>query len=1033
METKKSMWQRFAALWPSHRKDGPDAPLARKKIRMAPKGTSKKGRVLVWVRRGAQAVFLFLFMFLLVRTEYRGNFAERAQETSRMTAVVGAAMEVARFQSVAAGVLSGGALPMAFVATGEQQYKLSYLDALLPEIRLDYPVSIFLEADPLVAVSTMIATRSLYASLAWALVLLGATVFLGRFFCGWICPLGTLNHIFSYIRPSRVGARRIQANLTKPYQWIKYYLLIAMLVMAIFTTLQVGLLDPICFLTRSMAMAVLPAANYAVRGTLDALDATDVSWLKSAAEFGYAMFDGNVLAARQGYFHWGWVIGAMFIGVMLLNRYITRFWCRALCPLGAFLGVFSRFAIFGLRKDHAKCTDCNLCLVNCQAADSPQGGVKWQGSECHLCFNCEAVCPDDVLHFEFFPNLKRSVEPVPDLSRRAVVFSSFVGLATYPMARASDMVAHNYDHRVIRPPGSVEEKEFLERCIKCCECMKVCPNNALHPALFEAGLEGVWSPIMIPRIGYCEHECVLCGSVCPTGAIRNISVHEKVGRGEFAGKPIKQGTAFYDLGRCLPWSMDTPCIVCEEICPTSPKAIWALEQWITKGGVAVRLQMPKVDPQLCIGCGACEKVCPVKDKPAVYVTAIGESRSDDRQLLLDKNAPSNDKRWEGPHLVAPGKKVEGAQPGNSPALASSPQGPGSLLKGDPKFGQEARPDRALIDAAKAKEREGAVSDAKGARIDTSDAQAALLPTAVGGFVPREPPRSFNPKGLYEYMNGSAPSFNKYGFKRMVVCEYVKAPNMNDAITVEIFDMGSARGAFGRWAEERDPSYDPLALGVAGFASGGVVAFWAKKYFVKVTGFKDTAEVNKLLRSFGMAVAAKIGAPGKPLGIFARFPRQGRKPQTDRYWPKELGDVPNFGGGYSIDYKDAGRDFSLLVADTSSEGAAKKMLGRLADVYPRAKKETEDADEIFSVGGDDDALLFVRRKGELVGIKGRMPHADALAWARRVFLRKAEPDAEKPAKPGKGVKPAILRKPPKKTEDEGVDDGEGDSPYGAQGG
>jgi ferredoxin len=101
--------------------------------------------------------------------------------------------------------------------------------------------------------------------------------------------------------------------------------------------------------------------------------------------------------------------------------------------------------------------------------------------------------------------------------------------------------------------------------------MKVCPNNALHPAFFEAGVEGMWTPILIPRIGYCEHSCVLCGQVCPTGAIQKITEKQKLGLGQ---KPISIGTAFYDQGRCLPWAMGTPCIVCEEFCPTSPKAIW---------------------------------------------------------------------------------------------------------------------------------------------------------------------------------------------------------------------------------------------------------------------------------------------------------------------------------------------------------------------------------------------------------------------------------------------------------------------------
>jgi ferredoxin len=173
--------------------------------------------------------------------------------------------------------------------------------------------------------------------------------------------------------------------------------------------------------------------------------------------------------------------------------------------------------------------------------------------------------------------------------------------------------------------------------------------SALHPALFEAGIEGLWTPILIPRIGYCEHSCVLCGQVCPTGAIQKIDEKAKQGIGQ---PPIRIGTAMYDHGRCLPWAMATPCIVCEEFCPTSPKAIWVEEVTIPKrdskvpaeGGHPrmgeVKVQRPHVDPSLCIGCGACEKVCPVVDKPAVYVTSAGESRSKTNVILLENTGYS---------------------------------------------------------------------------------------------------------------------------------------------------------------------------------------------------------------------------------------------------------------------------------------------------------------------------------------------------------------------------------------------------------
>lgn len=166
--------------------------------------------------------------------------------------------------------------------------------------------------------------------------------------------------------------------------------------------------------------------------------------------------------------------------------------------------------------------------------------------------------------------------------------------------------------------------------------------------MLEAGPEGLWTPILIPRIGYCEHSCVLCGQVCPTGAIQKLEEKHKLGDGV---PPVVIGTAMFDRGRCLPWAMATPCTVCEEFCPTSPKAIWVEEVQVPRRGavsqagresdlVTVTVKRPHVDPNLCIGCGACEKVCPVVDRPAVYVTSAGESRSKNNVILLEDTAYS---------------------------------------------------------------------------------------------------------------------------------------------------------------------------------------------------------------------------------------------------------------------------------------------------------------------------------------------------------------------------------------------------------
>ena len=550
---------------------------------------------LVWARRLSQAGFLLLFLFLLAQTAFRGSFSSSSDAA----------------------------------------------------VRLPYAVEGFLLTDPFVAAVTALATHTLYAGLAWSLIVVALTLLVGRAFCGWICPFGTIHHLTSYLWPNRAlkGKARVESNQTKSWQRGKYYLMAALLGAAAAGSALGGLFDPICVAVRAIGLGVLPVLQYMGVATLGSLAGSEHRIVQQTGDAWMDALASSVWTNEQVYFHETWLILILFLGIVALNRIIPRFWCRALCPLGAMLGVLSRFSILGMEKDHSKCTDCNLCLVHCQGADSPQGGVKHRKDECHLCFNCEVSCPEDVIKFRWFPGL-RSIEEKPNLDRRSTIASVAAGAILVPTARIANWPDKNYDPKVIRPPGAVAEKEFLERCIRCAECMKVCPNNALHPALGEAGPEGVWTPILIPRIGYCEHSCVLCGQVCPTGAIAKIEEPQKLGLGQ---KPISIGTAMFDRGRCLPWSMATPCTVCEEFCPTSPKAIWLEEVQVpARAGASqagdedpkklVTVKRPHMDPSQCIGCGACEKMCPVVDRPAVYVTSAGESRSKSNLILLEDTA-----------------------------------------------------------------------------------------------------------------------------------------------------------------------------------------------------------------------------------------------------------------------------------------------------------------------------------------------------------------------------------------------------------
>ncbi len=522
-------------------------------------------------------------------------------------------------------------------------FEVDFSPVEVSEIELPYPVSIALQFDPLAALMTLLSSGTLYKGLLWSLVILIPTAFIGRFFCGWMCPLGSLNHWMSEFRSertSRRGKKKMETNRYKKYQRIKYYVLFFCVGAAVMGSLQAGLLDPLPLLARSIGTAVLPAVHALSLTALSAANATGIGPLAWVAGAGYDLLDAVLLSYRPAHFHAIAGIAILFVLILLANRFITRFWCRALCPLGALLGVFSRFAIFGLQKDEECCTECNRCLLACQGADNPDVGSRWRQSECHLCLNCQAACPEGSLRFTFFPSREGTATnpagtPKVDVTRRKVVGSLLGGVALVPLFRAGDAFEANRSPVLVRPPGSTPEEDFIGRCIRCGQCMRVCPNNALHPTLLEGGLEGLWTPMLIARIGYCEPSCTLCGQVCPTGAIGELSLAQKVG--DDATPPNRIGTAFVDRSRCLPWAMATPCIVCEEWCPTSPKAIYLREEVVfDREGTEVRVQQPHVDPALCTGCGACEYACPVHDRKAVYITSVGESRSETNQILLER-------------------------------------------------------------------------------------------------------------------------------------------------------------------------------------------------------------------------------------------------------------------------------------------------------------------------------------------------------------------------------------------------------------
>ncbi|MBI5440994.1 MAG: 4Fe-4S binding protein, partial [Deltaproteobacteria bacterium] len=288
-----------------------------------------------------------------------------------------------------------------------------------------------------------------------------------------------------------------------------------------------------------------------------------------------------------------------------LELLAPRFWCAHLCPLGALLGLAARLS--PLRRGRAgECGACCACAEDCPTGAAL--GDPADPSLCLQCGTCEAACPREAR----LPGTSRPPAAVPRrMVRRALLASAGLGAlaALAPRVRAEER-ERPFDF--LRPPGAKPEEEFVRRCVRCGACMRVCPRGALHPSLFEAGLGGLWTPRLVPRLGYCEYHCRLCGQVCPTGAIGYLEEGKK--------EKTVIGTAIFDANRCLPYRKAQECMVCEEHCPTGPKAIVFREEVRfdpERGEKSVKV--PRVFEKRCVGCGICETKCPLPGGAAIRV------------------------------------------------------------------------------------------------------------------------------------------------------------------------------------------------------------------------------------------------------------------------------------------------------------------------------------------------------------------------------------------------------------------------------
>lgn len=485
-------------------------------------------------------------------------------------------------------------------------------------------VEIFFHFDPLIALTALVAGRTLLLSFGFAAFTMLFTLIFGRMACGWVCPMGSVQQFFSFVFKK---TKLLKPKKPSGHQTVwKYYILIFILAGTLFSLNLVGLLDPLSLLFRSFTVSLLPALSHVFS------NAVAVIYQIGLYSIGDSLVQFIETVDINSVFIQSFFLGILFTGIILLNITRERFWCRYLCPLGAFLGILARWNIPKLHVDMEKCIKCNLCSIQCQTQAYPYPQEEWKSAECIYCFTCGAVCPTGAIRFPVSPKPEK-IEMI-NLDRRKVLLGSFLGILAVPFFRVGPS-RNRSSEKLIRPPGSLAEEKFLQKCVKCGECMKVCPTNALQPARAEAGPEGIWTPVLVPKIGYCEYYCSLCSQVCPTGAIRELSVPEKT--------KVKIGSSWINKNRCIPWKFGDPCIVCEEHCPVSPKAIkMVMVDVLQPDGSTKTPKAPVIDTDLCIGCGICENKCPVVDEPAIYVTSIGETRSEKNQFRLDLIQPMDE-------------------------------------------------------------------------------------------------------------------------------------------------------------------------------------------------------------------------------------------------------------------------------------------------------------------------------------------------------------------------------------------------------
>ncbi|MDR3269211.1 MAG: 4Fe-4S binding protein [Tannerella sp.] len=435
---------------------------------------------------------------------------------------------------------------------------------------------------------------------AIVLALLLLTWLFGRVYCSVICPAGILqdliNRVFCIGKKKKNGVRRFRYH--RPLNQLRYVLLVLTTGLAVSGFLGLCLwLDPYSNFGRIAANLFRPVVI-----TGNNLLADGLSKMGN-----YSLYHVTISSVTTVSLVTAGVALCIFV-VMVIFR--GRFFCNTLCPVGALLSLVSRFSLFRIVFVKEACIQCRSCEYTCKAEAIHTQDMKVDMSRCVGCFNCLSSCKKGALKTRpVFRKEKATpaegAASAPN-SRRAFIATGVTVAASLPLAalKAKGDKPDTDRPLPVTPPGSLNLERFKDKCTACHLCVTRCPSHVLRPAGLEYGFDYLLKPHMSYLDSYCNYECVVCSEICPTRAILSVTADEK--------KTTQIGIARFFIDRCIVNTEETDCGACSEHCPTQ-----AVHMIPYKG----TLTIPRVEAEICVGCGGCESICPVRPKRAIIIEA----------------------------------------------------------------------------------------------------------------------------------------------------------------------------------------------------------------------------------------------------------------------------------------------------------------------------------------------------------------------------------------------------------------------------